>query len=1201
MSIRKKMMLILAGVVASYSAVQYGIERFIVLPSFVSLQQAEARKDIRRCVNAIRSQTDSIADLTGDWSRWDDTYKFVRDENTDYVKTNLVQTTLPTIRLNLLYICNLQGRVVWGKVYDQQNETYIELEEFPETSFDKDHVLLKHDSVESSIEGLYLTERDPMLVSSMPILTSEGKGPIRGTLIMGRFLDEDMVKGLANDLSVDFRIDPVTAPDTRQQYSHIIARMSQEQPYALEQHDREFLRIRGIESDVAGEPAILITADIPTTIIARGTAATRFAFFSIVGAGAIIILVIYWLIQKTVLARLAKVSESIDEVIEKQDFSVRTAVSGYDELGRLGDNLNDMLKHIGRAEEALRASEEQYRGIFEATTDGLRIGTLDGQIVEVNQAFAKMHGYSREEIAAISPRQWVHPDSHCLFEQFVASIKAGRTFQCEGRDVRKDGSVFDVEVYGIPWNCQGKQHTLTVLRDITERKQLHEILDRKQRNLEAIFDATPIGMMLVDERGLVKRVNDVVARLVRSDFSEIINRRPGEGLSCIHVSEHSHSCGHGPYCPACPIRSTFESALSSQQAVRGVEVRAALLVDGKRIDPWLEISAQPAMIDGSKHVVLAICDITERKQAEEALRQAKEESEELNERLMEATAQANHMAAEAARANAAKSQFLANMSHEIRTPMNAIIGFSDLLAEEDLADSQREHIATIQESGQSLLELINDILDISKIEAGQLGIEAVVCSLSRMLDSVEELISIKARQKGLDFKILQADGLPAQIRTDPMRLRQCLLNLVGNAVKFTERGHVHVRVSPVEDDGKLLIRIDVIDTGIGIPTDRRQAIFQLFTQADGTTTRKYGGTGLGLAITKQLVELLGGRIDLKSDLGKGSTFSLTIPAGLDATSLPAPGDSGTADELNAECKRADKPRLDLSGRVLVAEDVPANQMLIGQILEKAGIEVSMAADGTEAIDKALSESFDVILMDVQMPRTNGREATRRPRKRGLTTPIIALTAEAMTGDEKKCLDAGCDEYLSKPINREELLETLGSYLPRRDPRREEQEMRKKPTETSPQAVDSMTEQVDQMSRLITDGTVSGAEPERPSGDAECVVDFEQLISRVVDEDLVEQIMPVCVDDNRQRLRMLTEAVSENDSKNVKSYAHAIKGSAGNMGAKRLSEPAGRLEQLASQGDLSQAKELLGRIRSEFEKLETFVAIPNWMEIAKGMS
>jgi len=234
-------------------------------------------------------------------------------------------------------------------------------------------------------------------------------------------------------------------------------------------------------------------------------------------------------------------------------------------------------------------------------------------------------------------------------------------------------------------------------------------------------------------------------------------------------------------------------------------------------------------------------------------------------------------------ANEAKGQFLANMSHEIRTPMNAIMGFSDILADGDLSDEQKESVNIIRESGHNLLRLIDDILDFSKIEAGQLDTESIDCSLARLLDTVGSLMRPKVTEKGLEFKVVESSNLPAKIRTDPARLRQCLINLVNNAIKFTEKGHVYLNTSLEESEGVPFIRFDTEDTGIGIPKNKQKEIFGAFVQADGSTNRKYGGTGLGLAVTKQLAELLGGELTVTSQKGRGSVFSLVVPAGLDVT------------------------------------------------------------------------------------------------------------------------------------------------------------------------------------------------------------------------------------------------------------------------------------------------------------------------------
>ena len=386
----------------------------------------------------------------------------------------------------------------------------------------------------------------------------------------------------------------------------------------------------------------------------------------------------------------------------------------------------------------------------------------------------------------------------------------------------------------------------------------------------------------------------------------------------------------------------------------------------------------------------------------------------------------------ATEANVAKSVFLANMSHEIRTPLNAILGFADLLISEssDLDAERREQLSTIASSGKHLLTLINDVLDLSKIEASEMSFYRESTDPNRVLVEVMSLLRVKAVQQGITLDYEWRTPAPSTIVTDEPRLRQVLLNLVGNAVKFTEEGGVRVSAAVENADSPTpMLRVDVVDSGVGIPQDKLVEIFRPFVQADASVTRKFGGTGLGLSICQRIAEGMGGSLTVGSKLGEGSCFTLRLPTGcLDgvASSLPV------CDGLQAHTAAPEKAQLSaqpnaLKGmHVLVVEDGETNRRLISLVLRRAGVEVEMANNGQEGLDAALACEFDAILMDMQMPVMDGYTAAGRLRAANFTGPIIALTAHAMKGDEERCREAGCSDYLTKPIEAPRLLAKLAA-------------------------------------------------------------------------------------------------------------------------------------------------------------------------------
>jgi len=496
---------------------------------------------------------------------------------------------------------------------------------------------------------------------------------------------------------------------------------------------------------------------------------------------------------------------------------------------------------------------------------------------------------------------------------------------------------------------------------------------------------------------------------------------------------------------------------------------------------------------------------------------------------------------EAETANRSKSEFLANMSHEIRTPMGAILGFADMLLHRSPEEcTQAGCVQIIQRNSLHLLELINEILDLSKVEAGQLKVERIPCDLRVLLSEIISLMRPRAAEKGLAFGVTFQGRIPHVIQTDPLRLRQILVNLVGNAVKFTQSGRIDLRVTDEGDGGpNIVLRIDVSDTGIGMSKELVGRLFIPFTQGDASITRKFGGTGLGLTISRQLANLLNGDVTAISQPGIGSTFTMRVDGGpsagverlegLTESTLPTPADPH---------EQAD---IQLHGRILLVEDGADNQRLLRMQLCDAGATVASAMDGRIAVDLATTQTFDLILMDMQMPVMDGYAATIELRSRGLATPIIALTAYAMAEDRDKCLAAGCTGYLSKPVEEDKLLRTVREHLG-----------------THPAPVPNDAAAADAGSPLPTAG---------------CNV----IKSNLAGDPRIMRIMSEFVDGLPGNVGKMIDLLKRNDLPALQRLAHQLLGVCGGYGFAPVSEPAHLVEQSIKAG--KDLKSVTGEVQS----------------------
>jgi signal transduction histidine kinase/CheY-like chemotaxis protein len=521
-------------------------------------------------------------------------------------------------------------------------------------------------------------------------------------------------------------------------------------------------------------------------------------------------------------------------------------------------------------------------------------------------------------------------------------------------------------------------------------------------------------------------------------------------------------------------------------------------------------------------------------------------------------------------ANRAKSDFLANMSHEIRTPMNAVLGFTDMLRRGRAGDAEqaRRWLDTVHSSGSHLLTLINDILDLSKVEAGQLQVERIACAPHRIAAEVVETLSLRAAEKGIGLRRAIDGPVPAQVLGDPARLRQVITNLVGNAIKFTERGEVVVteRWIPASGGAPARLQIDVTDTGIGIPADKLESIFDPFTQAESSTTRRFGGTGLGLTISRKFARAMGGDIVATSEMGRGSTFRVTLDPGALHEVAMLSSEQALADVAAREEASEVEWRFP-SRRVLVVDDSAANRELVALVLRDTGLVVEQADSGLTALERVAAAVPDLILMDMQMPGMDGRTATARLRAQGLKMPILAFTAHALAGFEQEIADAGFDGFITKPIVIDALLATLGERL----------------GGTRVEAAAAASAAATVLAGIAAASRAPSAPA--PTAAAADATEGRRVVSRLAAQPRFASIVASFARRLPERLSALRAAADSGDLAQIAQIAHWLKGSAGSVGYDAFTAPARECELAAKGGDLESARVFLTQIESLAARLD----------------
>ncbi|MHB9023266.1 MAG: response regulator [Armatimonadota bacterium] len=989
----------------------------IFLRSFEGLEDRLLREDLERVSRSITNEVAKLDSNAWDWAPWDESYRFVQDLNRDYIDTNLGVENLANLNIGIVVYANATGRIVFARAIDAEGKREIPVPvEFKDTLASYPQ-LLKHASVHSKCSGVMATRDNMYLVVSRPIVHSDRTGPVAGALIMVRPVDEQMIDHVIEmtkvSLSSPFNVRAARLPDDILAIKPTLSAMS---PTATRQDDAETIFGYLLLSDLANKPAMILKATMPRTIYQKGVNSVWYAAFALTLVCALATLLMLRFIDLNVLRRVKQLDAEVERIRASGDPHARIAIATTekmeDEIDRFVLAMNGMLKSLETtqllASEHFTASERQLRAIFDTAPEGIAIVELAScRIRAVNEAFARLFHTSPEELLSISFDKLLSSETALFWNEVAHAITENRPFVTEVTFGTSTAHALEAEVTGAAFNFQERDAVLLFVRDITQRRRSTRRLSKMNacflefgadpaENINRLIalcgDLIGAQYMLyyhLDGDTLAPRgqwqlpAAYTIVEDTRDHIAHDVIRHGGNEAYVLHNLPQTQYAQRDPNI----TRHGLQSFVGYPVYFKGTPVGALCAY----FDHEFTLSAED--LETFTFAALAVG--------------------------IEETRQDTLTALEVA--NRAKSEFLANMSHELRTPLNAIIGYSEMLEEEaeDLGEeSFIQDLQKISGAGKHLLSLITDILDLSKIEAGRMQLYLEPFELATLVQDVVNMIQPLVEKNTNALQVDLAVDL-GTVTADQVKVRQILFNLLSNACKFTQQGTIALRCSREhEPDGDRMV-FQVSDTGIGMTLEQVGKLFKPFTQADSSTTRRFGGTGLGLAISRHFCQMMGGEISVTSETGGGSTFTVVLPVEVreQQEESPAPREIelGPPTEAVRGCD------------VLVIDDDPAVRDLLKRSLSKEGFTVATVENGKEGLRLASQLHPAVITLDVMMPGMDGWTvlATLKADPELVDIPVIMLT---ISDNRNLGFALGAAEFLVKPVNHDRLLSVLQRFI-----------------------------------------------------------------------------------------------------------------------------------------------------------------------------